>query len=619
MRLAIDYGTACTRAVLVWPERPWHPLVIEGTPEPSSAVHVAKDGTITAGGEAWRLAVDDPDGFVGAPLGEGTGTVRVHGRTVPIADLVAATLRLVADEAVRIAGVLPSDVRMSVPAGWDPGRRTWLRQTAHQAGLGRPQLIEAPLAAILSTQAGPLPAPGPRVSGPSLSGTPSAAPQSAFVLVCDVGATAEVSVVRAGPDRTEVLSTVSGVDAGGWAIDERLVAMLLTTATSGPDTDAGSGVEAVLRAASPAAVAVLRTGKEAVSQQPAVTVPLPARGAAVVLSATLVEQAAEPALRRLTELTSEALTAAELGPADLAAVYAVGATAAMPAVPRVLERQLGVPVRTAAMPGAAVVLGVAEAEGAAAPVTEPAPKAPKLTVLRALGLLAPGLASVGLFSHFVFTARGATASSWAELALAGVLGLVLCLAAGPWIGAALGRDAGIRGRWDAAAQISAGLLTADAFGVTVAALYAVAAGLYLVAPFGEPLQWSLLPVLPAALLAAAVAVLIRRRLTPPVVVEFPLVATLILSVGSVLFAVTAAETGAEPWVELASRAGGALIGVGVAFLLFRIRVLQALAAVVLGVFGFFIADPRAIGVFGVGVGIAVAVWWGQRLLALVRT
>ncbi|GGR51164.1 hypothetical protein GCM10010168_82390 [Actinoplanes ianthinogenes] len=606
-RLAIDYGTACTRAVLAWPERPWHPLIIEGTAEPSSAVHVAKDGTVTAGAEAWRLAADDPDGFVGAPLAEGTGTVRVHGRTVPIAGLVAATLRLIADEAVRIAGVLPADVRMSVPAGWDPGRRTWLRQTAHQAGLGRPQLIEAPLAAILST-AGPLSASGPRGSGSSLSGT-------TFALVCDVGATAEVSVVRVDPDGAEVLATVAAPDAGGRAIDDRLVAMLLNT--SAPDQDAD--VEAALRAAAPATAAVLRTGKEAVSVQPAVTVPLPARGAAVVLSATLVDQAAEPALRRLTDLTSEALKAAELSATDLAAVYAVGATAAMPAVPRALERHLNVPVRASAMPGAAVVLGVAEAEGAAAPITEPAPKLPKLTVLRALGLVVPGLASVGLFSHFVDTARGATASSWGELALAGVLGLVLCLAAGPWIGAALARDAGTRGRWDAAGQISAGLLTADAFGVTVAALYAVAAGLYLVVPFAEPLQWSLLPVLPAALLAAAVAVLIRRRLTSPVIVEFPLVATLILSVGSVLFAVTAFETGTGPWVAVASRAGGALIGAGVAFLLFRIRVLQGIAAVVLGVFGFFIADPRAIGVFGVGVGIAVAVWWGQRLLAMVRT
>jgi hypothetical protein len=613
-RLAIDYGTACVRAVLAWPERPWHALIIEGTAEPSSAVHVAKEGTITAGAEAWRLAGDDVDGFVPAPLAEGSGPIRVHRRTVPVADLVAATLRLVADEAIRIAGALPADIRMSVPAGWDPARRTWLRQAAHQAGLGRPQLIEAPLAAVLSTKAGPLPASASSSADGPISGT-----KSAYVLVCDVGAGAEVSVVRTGPDGAEVLATVSGADAGGRAIDDRLVAMLLNTSSGGSSPGDAGGVGDVLRAASPATVAVLRTGKEAVSQQPAVTVPLPARGAAVVLSATLVDQAAEPVLRRLTELTTEALRAAELGTSDLSAVYAVGATAAMPAVPRALDRHLGVPVRVATMPGAAVVLGVAEAEGAAAPVTEPAPKVPDLTVLRALGLLVPGLASVGLFSHFVFTARGATASSWGELALAGVLGLVLCLAAGPWIGAALARDAGTRGRWDAAGQISAGLLTADAFGVTVAALYAVAAGLYLVVPFGEPLQWALLPVLPAALLAAAVAVLIRRRLSPPVFVEFPLVATLILSVGSVLFALTVFETDAGRWVEIASRAGGALIGAGVAFLLFRIRVLQGIAAVVLGVFGFFIADPRAIGVFGVGVGIAVAVWWGQRLLALVRS
>ncbi|WP_221321729.1 Hsp70 family protein [Actinoplanes sp. L3-i22] len=586
-RLAIDYGTACTRAVLAWPERHWQALVVDGTTEPSSAVHVAKDGTITAGAAAWRLAEDDPDGFVVAPLAEGTGTVRVRGRAVEVADLVVATLKLVVAEAERMAGVLPADVRMSVPAGWDPARRTWLRLVAHQAGLGRPQLVEAPVAALLSTQ-----------NGRSAPGR--------LVLVLDIGATVEASVLRDEPGGAEVLATVADPDTGGRAVDDRLAAMLLNT------QDAGVG--AVLRGASAGTVAVLRTGKEAVSQQPAVTVPLPAPGAAVVLSTTLIERAAEPVLRRVAELAADALKAAAVEIADLAEVYAVGATAAMPAVPRALEQQLGVPIRVATMPGAAIVLGVAEAEGAAAPAAEPAPKVPQLTVLRVLALLLPGLASVGLFGHFVFTARGATASSWGELAIAGVLALVLCLAAGPWIGVALARDAGLRGRWDGAGQMSAGLLTGDAFGVTVAALYAVAAGLYLVAPFGEPLQWALLPVLPAALLAAAVAVLIRR-LSPPVIVEFPLVASLILSVGSVLFTLTVSLGGLFEW---ASRLGGALIGVGIALLLFRIRVLQGISAVVLGVFGFFIADPRAVGVFGVGIGLAVAVWWGQRLLALVR-
>ncbi|MFC3988077.1 Hsp70 family protein [Actinoplanes siamensis] len=634
-RLAIDYGTSCSRAVLAWPDGPWQALIIDGTAEPSTAVHIARDGTVTTGPAAWRLAEKDPDGFVPSPLAAGTGTVRVHGRTVDVTNLVAATLRPIVAEASRMAGLLPADIRMSVPAGWDPTRRTWLRQAAHQAGLGRPQLIEAPVAALLSTD------------------TPFAGTTSPrYVLVCDIGATGEVSVLRTGPDGAEVLATTWSADAGGNAVDDRLVAMLLSTAVPAgaaesapsarpvaagstsrvaaderktpPSTATGvtgpadsSDVGTVLRAASAATVAVLRTGKEAVSQQPAVTVPLPSPGAAVVLSTTLVERAAEPVLRRVLQLAFDALRAAALEPADLAEVYAVGATAAMPALPRVLGERLGVPVRVPALPGAAVVLGVAQAEGAAAPMSEPAPAVPKLTVLRALGLVLPGLASVVLFSHFVFTARGATASSWGELAIAGVLALVLCLAAGPWIGAALARDTGLRGRWDAAGQVSAGLLSGNAFGVTVAALYAVAAALYLVVPFGEPLQWALLPVLPAALLAAAVAVIVRCRLSPPVIIEFPVVAAMILSVGSVLFALTV-RAAPPPGVEAASRLGGALVGVGVALLLFRITVLRGITAVVLGVFGFFIADPRAVGVFGVGIGLAVAVWWGQRLLACVR-
>ncbi len=46
------------------------------------------------------------------------------------ADLVAAILRRVAEEAHQVAGGPIEDVRLVVPTGWGPRRRTWLRQAA---------------------------------------------------------------------------------------------------------------------------------------------------------------------------------------------------------------------------------------------------------------------------------------------------------------------------------------------------------------------------------------------------------------------------------------------------------------------------------------------------------
>ncbi|GAA2697488.1 hypothetical protein [Actinoplanes palleronii] len=107
-RLAIDYGTACTRTVVVTPGQSWQPFLIDGNAEPSSAAHVDAHGRITVGSAAWRLAAVDPDGFVGAPLAEGTGTVSWHGRDVEVGDLVAATLLMVSEEVIRLLGAVPA-------------------------------------------------------------------------------------------------------------------------------------------------------------------------------------------------------------------------------------------------------------------------------------------------------------------------------------------------------------------------------------------------------------------------------------------------------------------------------------------------------------------------------
>ncbi|WP_172898764.1 MULTISPECIES: Hsp70 family protein [unclassified Actinoplanes] len=576
-------------------------MTIDGGPEPSSVAHVDASGQISTGNTAWRLAVTDPDGFVGAPLAEGTGTVQRHGHDIEVADLVAATLRLVADEAARLCGTVPVDVRMCVPAGWGPRRRTWLRQAARRAGLGMPTLVETPIA-VANHQL---------LAGVQL-------PVGTFVLVCDVGATMEASVLRRGPGGFEVLSTLYDADAGGQAVDKVLADTLLVPATGATN---GTPSWAVL--------ASMRTGKEAVSFQPAVTVPLPPPDPAVIVNAATVEAAAQPVLSRAADLAAAAVGAAEISPADLAAVYAVGAVAAMPALRPAVEQRLGVPVQVVPMPGATAVLGAAEATGAA--FEETAGEVPPPTLRSTLGLLVPGILSLILFAHFVFSADFSGSrvlrtppwwvwANWGELAIACVLTLVVCVAASPWIGLALSRDQRLKGRWDAPGQRAAGQITAVAIAAAVAALYAVAGGLYFILPFTLPLRWALLPILPIGLIVVAIALRNRKRPGPPAG-DFPMLPVLLMGGGDLLFSYTVTSRHL-PWLHLwfliGTRVGVALIGVGIAMLLLQIAVLRTIAAVTLGVFGFFIADFRLNNVLGVAVSLAVTGWWAQRLWALLR-
>ena len=255
-RLAIGYGADSTRAVVAWPDGGWRPLTFDhGGPVLSSAVHTTG---MLVGQAAWRTAATTPDGFVPTPLrtAAAAGDARSGEQAV-------ATLRQVAAEATRIVGAPVTDVRMVVPAEWGPRRKTWLRQAAYRAGLGQPRLVEAPVAAadrLLSV--------GVRV------------PVGAFLLVVDLGAGCEASVLRRGPAGFEVLSTLTDPQAGAWCVDERLTAALAADVTPG-------GADWWL------ALAAVRTAREQLARRAVVTVPLPA-GPPMVVHGRVVDEVAEP-------------------------------------------------------------------------------------------------------------------------------------------------------------------------------------------------------------------------------------------------------------------------------------------------------------------------------------
>src|SRR4051794_24637553 len=101
--LAIDYGAACTQAVLCRPDGSWLPVPLDvDSLELSSAVHTGSDGTILVGQAAWRRATDHPGGFVLSPpalRAAGQATINMHGREMPLVELAAATLAHVAARA----------------------------------------------------------------------------------------------------------------------------------------------------------------------------------------------------------------------------------------------------------------------------------------------------------------------------------------------------------------------------------------------------------------------------------------------------------------------------------------------------------------------------------------
>ena len=282
-RLAVDYGSGYTKAALGWPDGSWTLLGFDGGFLLSNAVHVAS-GTVAVGVEAWRFAETDPDGFVAAPLRADTDQVTVGGVAIEVSDLVAAALRRVAAEAVRVGGEPVRDVRMVVPAGWGPRRRTWLRRAAGKAGLGQPRLIEAPVAAmtpILAREAGPAPV---------------------VALVVDVGAGCEASVLRRDPaGGVEVLSTLADAASGGDQIETALI-----EAATGRAADAWPAEQwwPLLSSA--------RAAKQALAGQPAVTMPLPDGTPPVVVNSLLLRQAAQPVLERVGKMAAEAVGNADL-------------------------------------------------------------------------------------------------------------------------------------------------------------------------------------------------------------------------------------------------------------------------------------------------------------------
>ncbi|WP_435209089.1 Hsp70 family protein [Micromonospora sp. bgisy143] len=598
-RLSIDCGGSSTVAVLAWADGSASALSFDGLPYLPSAVHVGPDGEVRTGQRAWQAAMEQPSRLIPSPRRTVDGDVTVDDVSVEALTLTAAPLRRVAVEAEQVAGRPVRDVRLVVPAGWGPRRRTWMRQAAHRAGLAQPRLVEAPVAVAEHLLA----------TGLQLA-------VGAFILVCDVGAGAEVTVLRRGPAGFEVLSTLADSAAGGAAVDRALTAAL----TGGQDAP-GDGMGDWTVAES------VRAAKETLGAHPAVTVPLAGQAPVIANSAMLVE-AALPVVRRVADLVGKSIAAAELTASDMAGIYCVGGSAHLPHLDSVVAEYTGIAPTIVPDPQLVAARGAADA-GASNAEAAVAVEVPVPPVRRAVVIAVPGFASLALIwqclltaeEHSVMNVYRSVRLNWGEFTMAAVFALLACLAAGTVLGSLIAARNPTPSTRTEGGKVSIGILAAVSLGAAVAGLYAVVTSQYFGEPVGPFLKWALWPIAPIVVMAVAMALVAARQWRSPhggwsALLAAPTgsIVTAGLGMGMIQYSLTADRWPDQLlWIDISGRVGGLLLGVGLVMALVAPLIFRLILSTPVAVISAAIVSERAAGILGVSYAVAVALWWAARL------
>ncbi len=347
--LGVDLGTSNTVAVLRWPDGRTRPVLVDGHPILPSGVYADADGHLHVGRDAQRLAQADPAGYEPNPKRRvDEETVELGGRAYRPAELLAATLRAVADAAVAAVGMLPPAV-VTHPAAWTPARRQVLHDALELAGWP---------AAAEHTLAGPI-APGTRLLREPVAAARyftqvlrRPVPVGGAVAVFDFGGgTLDVAVLRNegadpwGDSGFQLVATGGIPDLGGLDLDAALLGRLGELV--GP---AHPGEWA--RLTDPATTAErrdrqqlwdnVRGAKEMLSRAMVAPVAVPGVEAAVPLSREDFERLAAPLLARAVTETREVTAAAGLRPEQLSGLFLVGGSTRVPLVARLLHAELGI-------------------------------------------------------------------------------------------------------------------------------------------------------------------------------------------------------------------------------------------------------------------------------------
>ncbi|WP_345515127.1 Hsp70 family protein [Phytohabitans houttuyneae] len=359
-RLGVDLGTTHTVAALAVQGARVQQLLFDSSPLLSSAVYAEVGRPLIAGRDAERAARIDPTRFEPNPKRRiDDGNVLLGDRELPVAELLAAILRRVAEEAARVGGGSPGSTVLTYPANWATTRRGVLADAAQRAGLRSLTLVPEPIAAAAYFT--------------TVLGRP--VPPGAGLVVYDLGAgTFDTSVLRRRPDQGWEVLASEGVDVGGLDLDAEVVAVVGEAMTARDAaqwarlTDSGDeGVRRMRRALWDDA----RAAKEQLSRAPSAAVHVPLFDTHAHVTREQFEARARPWLARTVELTAVAVARAGLAPGQIAGLFLVGGSSRIPLVSTMLHQRLGVPPTVIEQPELVVALGSLSAVPGGPPVPAP--------------------------------------------------------------------------------------------------------------------------------------------------------------------------------------------------------------------------------------------------------
>lgn len=319
-----------------------------------AAVYRAEDGGLVCGEAAVRRSLTEPGrvavGFkrrLGDPI-----PVCLGGEFVPTTHLLAALLREVVGSVTRTEGSPPDRVVLTQPASWGPYRRGLFEEVPELAGLAEGPMVTEPAAAAIHY------ARNRRLS------------EGQTVAVYDLGGgTFDVTVLRAHPERCEIVGVPEGIERlGGLDFDEALYAHV------DHETD---GALSTLDAREPRVASALARvrqdcarAKEILSHDNDTVIPifLPDRNLEIGISRERFESLIRAHIESTIGALERTLRSARLGPEDIDAVLLVGGSSRIPLVARMVAEALGRPTLLDTHPKYAVALGAAVLADRSAPL-----------------------------------------------------------------------------------------------------------------------------------------------------------------------------------------------------------------------------------------------------------
>ncbi|MEQ4300636.1 Hsp70 family protein [Plantactinospora sp. B6F1] len=345
--LAIDFGTAHTVAAVRLPDGQASPLLFDATPLLRSAVHAGQGRRLLTGQDAVRAARIDPAGFEPYPKRHvDEPAVLLGTEEYPAAELIAAVLRRVADEARRVSAASVARTLLTHPASWGPQRRRVLLDAADRAGLGTVALMPEPFAAA-------------RFFARSVG---RQVPAGSALVVYDLGAgTFDISVIRHRGDGTWDLVATDGLDDLGGLDLDAVVLDQVGGVAGGRDPARWQRLRHPTTVEERQQHQLLwdeaRAAKEQLSRASVATLRLPWDGVEVHQTREEFEQAARPLLDRTVALTAATLFRSGIAADRVAGVLLVGGATRVPLVGTLLHQQLGIPPSVMDQPEQVVALG----------------------------------------------------------------------------------------------------------------------------------------------------------------------------------------------------------------------------------------------------------------------